>query len=211
MALMSLAEPNAAAFGREGDEGLLARHGTALLALARASIAWQLSARAAAAFPLDDHPPELRAKRAVFVTLSVAERLRGCVGTPIAWRPLVEDVVDNAAAAALKDRRFEPLAAAELARVAIALSLLSAPTPLPARSEAELLDVLVPGRDGLILSDGRLRAIFLPQVWEHLAEPRKFLGQLKLKAGLAEDHWSPRLAFQRFTSTTVAEPGAGHD
>ena len=208
-----MSSPELALPAREmgGDAALLARHGRPLLALARASIAWRLETGTPLPCDLGAHPPELRETRAVFVTLAAAGQLRGCVGTPAAWRPLVEDVVDNAAAAALKDRRFEPLAAAELARVAIALSLLSAPTPLPARSEAELLDVLVPGRDGLILSDGRLRAIFLPQVWEHLAEPRKFLGQLKLKAGLAEDHWSPRLAFQRFTSTTVAEPGAGHD
>jgi len=210
MAAMSSTEVAFAPLDAMDDEALLARHGTALLALARASIAWQLAEGAAMACALHDQPAELRQPRAVFVTLSVSGRLRGCVGTPVAWRPLVEDVVDNAAAAAFQDGRFQPLTRSELEGVSIALSLLSAPVPLPAASEAELLDALVPGRDGLILSAGRCRAIFLPQVWEHLAEPRAFLGQLKLKAGLAEHHWSRSFAFQRFTSTSVAEAGAGH-
>jgi AmmeMemoRadiSam system protein A len=206
---MSSPEPTLsdAAAARE-DAALLARHGAVLLALARASIAWHLAEGTRMACPLRDQPPELLARRAVFVTLSEEGRLRGCVGTPVAWRPLLADVVDNAAAAAVQDKRFEPLESAKLQDVAIALSLLSPPTPLPAAGEAALLAALVPGRDGLILSEGGCKAIFLPQVWEHFAQPCQFLAQLKLKAGLPEDHWSPRLAFQRFTSTSVAEPGA---
>ncbi|HXM71266.1 MAG TPA: AmmeMemoRadiSam system protein A [Thermoanaerobaculia bacterium] len=207
---MSLPEPflSDAAADRD-DAALLARHGAALLALARRSIAWHLAEGTTMACALGAQPRELRARRAAFVTLSAEGRLRGCVGTPVAWRPLVEDVIDNAAAAAVKDMRFEPLALAELEHVAIALSLLSPPAPLPAENEEALIAELVPGRDGLILSEGTCKAIFLPQVWEHLAQPRQFLAQLKLKAGLPENHWSPRLAFQRFTSTSVAEPGVG--
>lgn len=212
MAPMSLPEPVLSdAVAVCEDAVLLARHGASLLALARRSIAWHLAEGTTMAYPLSGQPRELRARRAAFVTLSADGRLRGCVGTPVAWRPLVEDVIDNAAAAAVKDMRFAPLALAELEHVAIALSLLSPPTPLPAASEAALIAELVPGRDGLILSEGTCKAIFLPQVWEHLAEPRQFLAQLKLKAGLPENHWSRYLAFQRFTSTSVAEAGAaGH-
>ncbi len=208
MALMS--SPELAAPTREapGDAALLARHGGRLLALARASIAWRLERGMPLPCDADAHPPELRAARAVFVTLTAAGRLRGCVGTPAAWRPLVEDVADNAAAAALEDMRFPPLAAGELGGVAIALSLLSPAEPLRAESEEALLALLIPGIHGLILHAGEARALFLPQVWRHLPRPRDFLAELKAKAGLAKDRWSPAFAFQRFTSASVAEPGA---
>ncbi|MFI4985927.1 MAG: AmmeMemoRadiSam system protein A [Alphaproteobacteria bacterium] len=191
-----------------GDAALLERHGRQLLALARASIACRLATGRALACDARAHPPELRAERAVFVTLSEAGRLRGCIGTPLAWRPLVVDVADNAAAAAMEDRRFHPLAANELAGVAIALSLLSPPEPLSAASETALLAQLVPGTDGLILEADARTALFLPQVWQHLPQPRDFLAELKAKAGLPRDRWSPSFAFRRFTSTSVVEVGA---
>ena len=210
MALMFSPEPADGTALSANAEALLERHGARLLALARASIASRLGDGATMAFAMQDMPSELKAPGAVFVTLTEQGRLRGCVGTPAAWRPLVEDVIDNAAAAALEDFRFAPLAAEALGRIAIALSLLSPPSPLFAGSEAELIATLVPGRDGLILSEGGRKALFLPQVWEQLPEPRDFLGQLRRKAGLGERHWSSTLAFQRFTTASVAEPGAGH-
>ncbi len=211
MAPMPSLEPSAPDAALAEDAALLERHGSRLLALARTSIAWRLREGALMACEVADHPPELRARRAVFVTLIEQGRLRGCVGTPVAWRTLVEDVVDNAAAAAVEDMRFEPLEAAGLERVAIALSMLSPPTALRAASEEALIAQLVPGRDGLVLSEGARKALFLPQVWRQLPRPRDFLAQLKAKAGLPQHHWSPSLEFQRFSSTSVAEPGAaGH-
>jgi len=194
----------------ESAGALLARHGALLLSLARASIASRLSDETVMAYETDGLAPELTAPGAVFVTLTEAGQLRGCIGTAVAWRPLVEDVIGNAAASALEDARFAPLSRGELGRIAIALSLLSPPEPLAAASEAALLAALVPGRDGLILSEGRRKSLFLPQVWEHLPEPRDFVAQLKRKAGLAELHWSTTLAFHRFTAASVEEPGARH-
>jgi AmmeMemoRadiSam system protein A len=209
MAPMSLPEPTSEKVaGHAPDAALLAAHGERLLALARASIAWRLREGARFGVDLAEHPPELQAQRAVFVTLSQDGRLRGCVGSALAWRPLVTDVAENAAAAALEDWRFAPLAAHELEEIGIALSLLSAPLPLEAASESELLARLEPGIDGLILREGQRQALFLPQVWQQLAEPREFLAQLKAKAGLPGDYWSSRIEFRRFTSSSVAEPGA---
>jgi AmmeMemoRadiSam system protein A len=192
----------------ESDGALLARHGPTLLALAGESIEW--FARTGAAMRVDaaEFPPSLRARRAVFVTLTLRGELRGCVGSPVAWRHLVEDVAENAVAAAFEDRRFAPLAGEELDGLAIAISLLGPPAPLAAASEAELLAQLRPGRDGLILRDHGHQSLFLPQVWRHLPEPADFLAQLRRKAGLPPDHWSPGLRFQRFTATSVAQPGA---
>ena len=52
---------------------------------------------------------------------------------------------------------------------------------------AELERALRPGRDGLIIEDrsGRHRATFLPQVWEDLPEPHRFVAHLLAKAGLS--------------------------
>ncbi|EXI76979.1 MAG: hypothetical protein AW10_04129 [Candidatus Accumulibacter appositus] len=87
--------------------------------------------------------------------------------------------------------------------------MLAPAEPFPVSSEEDALARLRPGVDGLILSYGRRRATFLPQVWESLADPRQFLAQLKLKAGLAADFWHPELTLARYgarkwkeTSTT---------
>jgi AMMECR1 domain-containing protein len=72
---------------------------------------------------------------------------------------------------------------------------------------------LRPGADGLILASGKRRALFLPQVWEALPAPKKFVGQLKAKAGLAADDWPAEMRAWRFaavsvSSSTLADPAA---
>ena len=66
--------------------------------------------------------------------------------------------------------------------------------------EVELLAQLRPGMDGLILHFHHYRATFLPAVWETLPDPYMFLTQLKLKAGLPLDFWSPELWAERYTT-----------
>ncbi len=63
--------------------------------------------------------PELAAKRAVFVTLKKNGALRGCIGSILPTRPLIEDVMENARAAAFRDTRFPPLQPEELEEVNI--------------------------------------------------------------------------------------------
>jgi AmmeMemoRadiSam system protein B/AmmeMemoRadiSam system protein A len=149
--------------------------------------------------------PGMQEPGASFVTLHAGGRLRGCVGSAQAYRPLVEDVADNAVKAAFNDPRFAPLSAAELPRVALSLSLLSAPEAMTVRDEADLLAQLRPGIDGLILADQGRHALFLPLVWEQLPEPAAFVLQLKRKAGLPDGHWSPTLQLARFTATDYHE------
>ncbi len=149
--------------------------------------------------------PWLREQGASFVTLNEGGELRGCIGTLVARRPLVEDVRGNARAAAFDDPRFAPLAATELPRVKIEVSVLSALELIPVASEDELLTELVPGRDGLFLTSGFYRATFLPQVWEALPDPRDFLRRLKMKAGLSPGYWSSDLRFSRYTVSSFEE------
>lgn len=152
-----------------------------------------------------DYAPELARQRATFVTLQRQHKLRGCIGTLEAHRPLVVDVAENAFAAAFRDPRFTPLKADEFADVQVEISLLTAPERVYVDSEQHLLDILRPEVDGIILEEGRNRGTFLPSVWASLPEPRDFLTHLKGKAGLPPDYWSDRLKVWRYTVEKITE------
>jgi AmmeMemoRadiSam system protein A len=172
----------------------------ALLLIAYESIHSGLDTRRPAIIDVAAFPQRLSAKRASFVTLQAEGKLRGCIGTLEPRMSLVEDVSHNAYAAAFQDVRFPPLQPEELATLSLQVSILSAPVPLDIDSETMLLARLSPGIDGLILQEGALRSTFLPSVWESLPEPERFLGHLKLKAGLAAHYWSATIRFWRYTT-----------
>ncbi len=140
---------------------------------------------------------------ASFVTLRAAGELRGCIGSIEARRALGVDVAENARAATLEDRRFEPVGAHELARLSIELALLTPPEPLLVGSRAELLAALVPGVDGLVLEEHGRRATFLPSVWKQLPDPESFVLHLERKAGLAAGSWSPARRFFRYRAESI--------
>ena len=171
-----------------------------LLSLARQSIERGLGlSRPADAPAVHGLPEPLRATGASFVTLLGAQGLRGCRGALEPLRPVAHDVWFNAWSSAFDDPRFPPLEAAELATLDIEVSLLSALEPLVVASEAELLAALEPRRHGAVIALGPHRATFLPQVWESLPEPSRFLGELKAKAGLPRGFWSSELRAWRYT------------
>jgi hypothetical protein len=176
-----------------------------LLAVARRSIEHGLSDQSPLEVDPVDYPESLRPVRATFVTLEREGRLRGCIGTLEAREPLVRDVAEHAYAAAFEDPRFMPLRRDELAGLEIHLSILLPAEPLHFGSEDELLAQLRPGVDGLILKLGGRRATFLPSVWETLPDPYIFLAQLKQKAGLPLDFWSPELQAERYTTESFGE------
>jgi hypothetical protein len=142
--------------------------------------------------------PDLSRPAATFVTLTQGGELRGCIGSLEALRPLAADVAENAVAAAFRDPRFAPLTRDELVRTRIEVSLLEPPEPLSFTDEADARSQLRPGLDGLILTHGKRRATFLPQVWETLPDPERFLAQLKLKAGLSAHYWDEEIALARY-------------
>lgn len=174
-----------------------------LLDLARGAIKKGLCGEEPRVSP-DDYPEVLRAHKSTFVTLEVDSALRGCVGSLDAADPLVVDVVKNAFAAAFRDDRFPALTWPELERVAIRLSILSAPVPLPCISEDDLVRQLRPGVDGLILREGHHYATFLPAVWASIGDPREFVRNLKCKAGLPSNYWSPGISIERYTTETFS-------
>lgn len=173
--------------------------GSRLLELARNAIAQELAATVSnLAVEHAADTARLDAPGASFVTLTRQGDLRGCIGTLEAWRPLRRDVVENALAAAFRDPRFAPLDREEFELVAIEVSLLGASQLMSFADEEDALAQLETGLDGLIFTCGQRRSTFLPQVWESLPEPRRFLAQLKRKAGFAGDFWSPQVELARY-------------
>ena len=170
-----------------------------LLDIARHSIAYGLQHGLVATVTVADYSPALQEIKATFVTLHIHDELRGCIGTLQAYRPLVEDVAENAFAAAFRDPRFPKLTKIEYERLQYHISILSTPEPVKFKNEQDLIAQLRPGIDGLVLEDGHYRGTFLPQVWESLPEPNNFFRHLKHKAGLPPDYWSTTLKVQRYT------------
>jgi AmmeMemoRadiSam system protein A len=169
--------------------------GAGLPALARAAISTALGQPLHAA----DDAAWLQQYGACFVTLSQQGRLRGCIGSLEAHRPLRDDLRANAVAAALNDRRFAPLALSELAHTQIEVSLLSPLQALQFESEADALAQLRPGLDGVVFEFSGRRSTFLPQVWEQLPAPHDFMAHLKQKAGLAPDFWAAGVRLWRYS------------
>ena len=141
----------------------------------------------------------LRFPGASFVTLRIDGELRGCIGSIEARRPLGDDVAHNARAAAYRDPRFPPLSHDERTRLQVEVSVLSPREPIEAVSEAEAVESLRPGLDGVYFEFHSLTATFLPQVWEGLPEPLAFLGELRRKAGLPPRFWHPDVRLSRYT------------
>ncbi len=158
--------------------------GRTLLGIARGAIGSRLGQ---AAPPRVDHPAWLAQPGASFVTLTMDGALRGCIGSLQAHRALGLDVAANAENAAFHDPRFAPLALQEWPRVEAEVSLLSTPEKAEFGHEIDLLGRLRPGVDGVILEHGGRRGTFLPQVWDSLPDRRRFMQELKRKAGLAPD------------------------
>jgi AmmeMemoRadiSam system protein A len=171
-----------------------------LLRIARASIEQGLLGEGPLRPDLTPLSARLRADGASFVTLERNGELRGCIGSLEARQALARDVGEHAYDAAFRDPRFPPLSPSELADLHLSISVLSAPQPIEFKDEADLIDTIRPGVDGLILADDGYRGTFLPSVWESLPDPREFLRHLKRKAGLPEDYWSPTLKLWRYTT-----------
>jgi AmmeMemoRadiSam system protein A len=180
--------------------------GADLLRLARNSIDYGLDHDKPVPVDLDGLPVDLIQPAATFTTLRLDEKLRGCCGTLEAAHPLATDVARSAFQAAFRDLRFQPLARDEFGRIRLEVSVLSPLEVITVTDEADLLNRLAPGTDGLVIVEGARRATFLPKVWESLPDPSQFLAALKIKCGLPEDYWSERLEFFRYRTSLYAEP-----
>jgi len=150
-------------------------------------------------------PGPLRAPGAAFVTLEKKGALRGCIGSLEARRALALDVAENAFNAGFRDPRFPPLTAVELPDLELEISVLGPAEPLRFETEEDLVRLLEPGKDGVILECGYHRGTFLPSVWESLPDPDRFVRHLKVKAGLAPDYWSDRMRAWRYRCQRISD------
>lgn len=149
---------------------------------------------------------ELLEPGASFVTLEIDHQLRGCIGSLQPGRPLLVDVAENAFSAAFRDPRFSALQQQEFGQLQIHISVLRQSELMVVTSEADLVEQLRPGVDGLILTDGYRRATFLPSVWEQLPDPADFVRHLKRKAGWRQDdYWGPEIIAERYTVESFGE------
>ena len=194
-----------------GDATFGAEHGRTLLRLARASIGAALESNPEADIPNDLW---LRIERATFVTLKKGGDLRGCIGSLEARRPLGEDVITNARAAAFQDPRFAPLARQEFdaqgsESIDIEVSLLSTPKRILFEDHDDLIRQLRPGTDGIILECEGRSATFLPQVWEGLPDAEQFLAHLKQKAEIPGNVRTTRCRVLRYGALKWSEAEFG--
>jgi len=174
---------------QDSPRSLDQKQGQTLIKLARQTISERLGRPCAEVDPDSLKDNDLQARRGTFVTLTIHGQLRGCIGSLEASESLLEGVKRNAINAAFRDPRFAQLDAEELDRVDIEVSILSDPVPLGYQDSRDLISKLRPHVDGVILRKGSASATFLPQVWEQLPRPEKFLSHLCRKAGLPADEW----------------------
>ncbi|MBI5504780.1 MAG: AmmeMemoRadiSam system protein A [Deltaproteobacteria bacterium] len=144
-------------------------------------------------------------RAATFVTLRRGPRLHGCIGTLRPRRSIVDDVRHNTMAALLTDPRAVPLQAADVELLRIEISHLSALERVEVASEEELRRVLRPRVDGVVLTWRDRCGTFLPQVWESLPDPARFLAELKTKAGLGSAFWSADIVVERYSVLKYSE------
>jgi len=176
-----------------------------LLRSARRSIERGIDTAAPLQLDIDELEPVLREPAAVFVTLTRAGELRGCIGSLQALDALAQAVANAAFNAALRDPRFVRVGVAELDKITIEISVLSKLQSWQPDSRESLLQGLRPGVDGLLIEDRGQRATFLPQVWEKIPSAERFVGQLMLKAGLPARHWSSSIQLHRYQTLSFVE------
>ena len=149
--------------------------------------------------------PELAKKGAAFVTLKFNNDLRGCIGSIIPHRILLEDIIHNAQSAAFHDPRFKALSIDELSNLNLEVSVLSEPRILEYDNYADLLTKVRPNIDGLILQHQNFQGTFLPQVWEQLPTPSLFLEHLAHKAGTTPSIYTEHPTIYRYEVQHIEE------
>jgi AmmeMemoRadiSam system protein B/AmmeMemoRadiSam system protein A len=143
----------------------------------------------------------LERERGAFVTLTKNGQLRGCIGYVAPIKPLYLTVCDVARMAALRDSRFRPVAASELADLQYEISVLS-----PLRHVGDVQEIRI-GQHGLLIHTGSHEGLLLPQVasdekWDRAT----FLEEVCAKAGLPGRAWQSADAdLFRFTALVFGE------
>jgi len=170
-------------------ETLNPEEGKMAVSLARATLERCLAGKET---PFPTLTPVFAKKRGVFVTLTKAGQLRGCIGFPYPMIPLGEAIREAALSAAQQDPRFPPVQSGELDTIAVEVTVLTPPErievpPLERQGEVEV------GRHGLIVRGFGRSGLLLPQVApEYSWDAPEFLDHTCMKAGLSAGCWKDR-------------------
>ena len=128
-------------------------------------------------------------KRGVFVTLTKAGELRGCIGFPHPVMQLKNAIHDAAIAAATEDPRFQAVTKAELSLLDIEVTVLTLPQVVEGEPK-ERVHKVITGKHGLIVKGLGRSGLLLPQVaTEYGWDAKTFLSHTCRKAGLPGDCW----------------------
>lgn len=140
-------------------------------------------------------------KCGVFVTLTIENQLRGCIGYITSTSPLYKTIQDAAIGAAFNDPRFYSLTETEYEQIEIEISVLSEPFPM------KNYDDIIVGVHGLILEESGQRGLLLPQVpIEHGMDREQFLNAICRKTGIPQNLWREKLLnISLFTATVFSE------
>ena len=124
---------------------------------------------------------------AVFVTLNLSKNLKGCIGSLVAYRSLIDDVLEHSFNASFRDTRFSSVTKDDMKNIVVEISVLSEKKELLYSDYNDLKTKVKPLIDGVYLTYGPYSSTFLPQVWEQLPDIDKFMNHLCNKAGLSLD------------------------
>ena len=182
--------------------GLSAAARLHLLALARRAIEAELGGATGGEEDLGELRVEMERPRGAFVTL-IRRRdgeLRGCVGVPEPLFRIDQAVARAAVAAAVHDRRFDPVAASELSDLRLHVSVLGELHPIA----PEAIEV---GVHGLVIRCRGRSGLLLPQVAAERGWDREtFLDETCRKAGLPPGTWrQPGCEVLAFTAIVFGE------
>ena len=157
-------------------------------------------------------PPVFEEKRGVFVTLHKDGDLRGCIGYPLPIMPLGKAIVDSAINACSRDPRFPCVQPTELERIEVEVTILTPPEIYTAPKK-RLPELVVIGRDGLIVTRGPYSGLLLPQVAPEWGfDSLEFLSHTCLKAGLSPDAWLDEdTEVQHFQAQIFSEVAPGRE
>jgi len=147
--------------------------------------------------------PILNEQRACFVTINLNNKLRGCIGSLVAHRSLLEDVLDNAHGSAFSDLRFNRLTYEEFNDINIEISVLTPAIKLPYENVEDLKNKIKVGVHGVILELEGKRATFLPLVWEQIPNFYSFFTQLSKKAGFSQLCLDKNPTIYTYTATKI--------
>jgi hypothetical protein len=148
--------------------------------------------------------------RGAFVTLTIRNQLRGCVGYVTSGMTLFDTVCNAAIQAATNDPRYYPLSEEEAFQTDIEISVLSPLVELKNYNEIQI------GVHGLVIwemtpsqESEYYKAVLLPQVAkEQNFDIPQFLSSLCEKADLPPETWQTEpLNIKTFTAVVFSETG----